>query len=62
MSKSTIPADNGPYRDGKATFGLGSFLMADGMFFALDGDTENDDQQSDLATHLLAAPSAQHRV
>lgn len=25
--------------DGKATFGLGSFLMADGMFFALDGDT-----------------------
>jgi len=25
--------------DGKATFGLGSFLLADGMFFALDGDT-----------------------
>jgi len=24
---------------GKASFGLGSFLMADGMFFALDGDT-----------------------
>jgi outer membrane protein assembly factor BamB len=24
---------------GKATFGLGSFMMADGMFFALDGDT-----------------------
>jgi len=24
---------------GKATFGLGSFLMADGMFFVLDGDT-----------------------
>jgi hypothetical protein len=25
--------------DGKASFGLGSFLLADGMFFALDGDT-----------------------
>jgi outer membrane protein assembly factor BamB len=25
--------------DGKATFGLGSFLLADGMFFVLDGDT-----------------------
>lgn len=25
--------------EGKATFGLGSFLMADGMFFVLDGDT-----------------------
>ena len=24
---------------GKATFGLGSFLLADGMFFGLDGDT-----------------------
>jgi len=24
---------------GKATFGLGSFLMADGMFFVLDGDS-----------------------
>jgi outer membrane protein assembly factor BamB len=24
---------------GKATFGLGSFMMADGMFFVLDGDT-----------------------
>ncbi len=24
---------------GKATFGLGSFLLADGMFFALDGDS-----------------------
>ncbi len=27
--------------DGKATFGLGSFLLADGMFFALDGDSGN---------------------
>jgi outer membrane protein assembly factor BamB len=25
--------------DAKASFGLGSFLLADGMFFALDGDT-----------------------
>lgn len=25
--------------EGKASFGLGSFMMADGMFFALDGDT-----------------------
>jgi outer membrane protein assembly factor BamB len=25
--------------EGKASFGLGSFLMADGMFFVLDGDT-----------------------
>jgi len=25
--------------DGKAAFGLGSFLMADGMFFILEGDT-----------------------
>ncbi len=25
--------------EGKATFGLGSFLLADGMFFVLDGDT-----------------------
>ncbi len=25
--------------EGKATFGLGSFLMADGMFLALDGDS-----------------------
>jgi len=25
--------------EGKATFGLGSFFLADGMFFALDGDT-----------------------
>ena len=25
--------------EGKATFGLGSFMMADGMFFVLDGDT-----------------------
>lgn len=25
--------------DGKASFGLGSFLLADGMFFVLDGDT-----------------------
>jgi outer membrane protein assembly factor BamB len=25
--------------EGKASFGLGSFLLADGMFFALDGDT-----------------------
>lgn len=25
--------------DGKASFGLGSFLLADGMFFALDGDS-----------------------
>jgi outer membrane protein assembly factor BamB len=25
--------------DAKATFGLGSFLLADGMFFALDGDS-----------------------
>jgi outer membrane protein assembly factor BamB len=25
--------------DGKAAFGLGSFLLADGMFFALEGDT-----------------------
>jgi outer membrane protein assembly factor BamB len=25
--------------EGKATFGLGSFFMADGMFFALDGDS-----------------------
>jgi outer membrane protein assembly factor BamB len=25
--------------EGKASFGLGSFLLADGMFFVLDGDT-----------------------
>ena len=25
--------------EGKASFGLGSFMMADGMFFVLDGDT-----------------------
>jgi len=25
--------------EGKATFGLGSYLLADGMFFVLDGDT-----------------------
>ena len=25
--------------DGKASFGLGSFLLADGMFFVLEGDT-----------------------
>ena len=25
--------------EGKATFGLGSYLLADGMFFILDGDT-----------------------
>lgn len=25
--------------EGKATFGLGGFLLADGMFFALDGDS-----------------------
>jgi outer membrane protein assembly factor BamB len=25
--------------DGKAAFGLGSFLLADGMFFVLEGDT-----------------------
>jgi outer membrane protein assembly factor BamB len=25
--------------EGKATFGLGSYLLADGMFFALDGDS-----------------------
>ena len=25
--------------DGKASFGLGSFLLADGMFFVLDGDS-----------------------
>ena len=25
--------------EGKASFGLGSFLMADGLFFVLDGDT-----------------------
>lgn len=25
--------------EGKASFGLGSFLLADGMFFAMDGDT-----------------------
>ena len=27
------------FRSGKASFGLGSFMMADGMFFVLDGDT-----------------------
>jgi outer membrane protein assembly factor BamB len=27
--------------EGKATFGLGSFIMADGMFFVMDGDTGN---------------------
>jgi outer membrane protein assembly factor BamB len=25
--------------DGKASFGLGGFLLADGMFFVMDGDT-----------------------
>jgi outer membrane protein assembly factor BamB len=25
--------------EGKASFGLGSFLLADGMFFLMDGDT-----------------------
>jgi outer membrane protein assembly factor BamB len=25
--------------DGKASFGLGSYVMADGMFYALDGDS-----------------------
>jgi outer membrane protein assembly factor BamB len=25
--------------EGKASFGLGSFLLADGMFFVLEGDT-----------------------
>jgi len=41
--------------DGKATFGLGSFLLADGMFFALDGD-------SGKLRLIEAATSAYHEL
>lgn len=39
--------------DGKASFGLGSYLLADGMFFVLDGDTG--------VLHLLEASTTEYK-
>src|SRR5260370_41935571 len=38
--------------EGKASFGLGSYLLADGMFFVLDGDTGK--------PHLIEANPAEY--
>ena len=39
--------------EGKASFGLGSYLLADGMFFVLDGNTGN--------LHLLEASTTEYK-
>jgi outer membrane protein assembly factor BamB len=45
--------------DGKAAFGLGSFLMADGMFFVMEGDTGKLHMLDGVTTGYTELASAQ---